>query len=75
MSVITEVGGSGGWSNNDKTFVHKDEGIGLVTGRCDVDVVEGMMTSGEFIDKHLKINRPVLMRKATLSGPTGLGVL
>jgi hypothetical protein len=33
------------------------------------------MPSDDFIENFLKVGRPVLMKRATLSGPTGLGVL
>ena len=75
VSAINGAGGSGGWRNTDETYAHDNKGISTATGRCDVDVVEGMMASGDFVEKYLKVNRPVLMKNATLSGPTGLGVL
>ena len=40
-----------------------------------MDVVEGMLAADDFIENFLKVGRPVLMKRATLSGPTGLGVL
>jgi hypothetical protein len=33
----------------------------------------GMLSPTEFIEGYLKVGRPVLMRGATLTGPTGLG--
>ena len=66
--AIGSWGGSGGWSDGDGLYGGSGS-IGAATGRCDIDVVEGMMASKEFVDKHLMLGRPVLMKKATTSGP------
>jgi hypothetical protein len=63
-----DTSGSGGWGGSGSDF-------GFSDGRCNVDIVEGMLPSDDFIENYLKVGRPVLMKRATLSGPTGLGVL
>ena len=68
------AGSGGGWNVRSGGVAQRvvlGEVVADGAGRCEVDVVEGMLSPAEFVEGYLKVGRPVLMRGATLSGPTG----